>query len=246
LVLAILVGVIGTLVILAVWLSPTPEQIQAARNGQGKQGTQQSTPAGDAQPSLLGQYGEYEQSTSTPAPEQSAAARAPEQSTSTPAPEQSAAARAPEQSTSTPAPEQSASTPASEQSTSTPASEQPRGWIAEVKKSRPICESADDYVQIQRMAFHIAQRPSRAAARKAAEFVKRKCPITTFKPGNHASVERTETFSIDKTRSITLACVVVKDGPCAWTDASALVRIPEEAPAKKSSVKNSEAIEWAE
>jgi hypothetical protein len=219
LVLAILVGVIGTLVILAVWLSPTPEQIQAARNGQGKQGTQQSTPAGDAQPSLLGQYGEYEQSASTPAPEQSAAARAPEQSTST---------------------------PASEQSTSTPASEQPRGWIAEVKKSRPICESADDYVQIQRMAFHIAQRPSRAAARKAAEFVKRKCPIITFKPGNHASVERTETFSIDKTRSITLACVVVKDGPCAWTDASALVRIPEEAPAKKSSVKNSEAIEWAE
>src|SRR6516164_135816 len=198
LVLAILVGVIGTLVILAVWLSPTPEQIQAARNGQGEQGTHQSTPAGDAQPSLLGQYGEYEQS---------AAARAPEQSTST------------------------------------PASEQPRGWIAEVKKSRPICESADDYVQIQRMAFHIAQRPSRAAARKAAEFVKRKCPIITFKPGNHASVKRTETFSIDKTRSITLACVVVKDGPCAWTDASALVRIPEEAPAKKSSVKNSEAIE---
>jgi hypothetical protein len=210
LVLAILVGVIGTLVILAVWLSPTPEQIQAARNGQGEQGTQQSTPAGDAQPSLLGQYGEYEQSASTPAFEQSAAARAPEQSTST------------------------------------PASEQPRGWIAEVKKSRPICESADDYVQIQRMAFHIAQRPSRAAARKAAEFVKRKCPIITFRPGNHASVERTETFSIDKTRSITLACVVVKEGPCAWTDASALVRIPEEAPAKKSSVKNSEAVEWAE
>jgi hypothetical protein len=207
LVLAILVGVIGTLVILAVWLSPTPEQIQAARNGQGEQGTQQSTPAGDAQPSLLGKYGEYEQSASTPAFEQSAAARAPEQSTST------------------------------------PASEQPRGWITEVKKSRPICESADDYVQIQRMAFHIAQRPSRAAARKAAEFVKRKCPIITFKPGNHASVKRTETFSIDKTRSITLACVVVKDGPCAWTDASALVRIPEEAPAKKSSVKNSEAIE---
>ena len=186
LVLAILVGVIGTLVILAVWLSPTPEQIQVARNGQGKQGTQQSTPAGDAQPSLLGQYGEYEQSASTPAPEQ------------------------------------------------------PRGWIAEVKKSRPICESADDYVQIQRMAFHIAQRPSRAAARKAAEFVKRKCPIKMFEPGNHASVERTETFSIDKTRSITLACVVIKDGPCAWTDASELVRIPE------SSVKNSEAIEWAE
>ena len=62
---------IGTLVILAVWLSPTPEQIQAARNGQGEQGT----PAGDAQPSLLGQYGEYEQSASTPAFEQSAAAR---------------------------------------------------------------------------------------------------------------------------------------------------------------------------
>ena len=210
LVLAILVGVIGTLVILAVWLSPTPEQIQAARNGQGKQGTQQSTPAGDAQPSLLGQYGEYEQSASTAAFEQSAAARAPEQSTST------------------------------------PAFEQPRGWIAEVKKSRPICESADDYVQIQRMAFDIALRPSRAAARKAVEFVKRKCPIITFKPGNHVSVERTETLSIDKTRSITLACVVIKDGPCAWTDASALVRIPEEAPAKKSSVRNSEAIEWAE
>src|SRR6516162_4427437 len=207
---AILVGVMGTLIILAVWLSTTPEQIQAARNGQGKQGTQQSTPAGDAQVSLLGQYGEYEQSASTPAPEQLAAARAPEQSTSTPAPEQ------------------------------------PRNWIAEVKKSRPICESADDYVQIQRMTFHIAQRPSRAAARKAAEFVERKCPIITFKPGNHAGVERTETFSIDKTRSITLACVVVKEGPCAWTDASALVRIPEEAPAKKSSVKNSEAIEWAE
>jgi len=112
---AILVGVMGTLIILAVWLSTTPEQIQAARNGQGKQGTQQSTPAGDAQVSLLGQYGEYEQSASTPAPEQLAAARAPEQSTSTPAPEQ------------------------------------PRNWIAEVKKSRPICESADDYVQIQRM-----------------------------------------------------------------------------------------------
>jgi hypothetical protein len=200
LVLAILVGVIGTLVILAVWLSPTPEQIQAARNGQGKQDTQQSTPAGYAQPSLLGQYGEYEQSASTPAPEQSAASRAPEQSTSTPAPEQ------------------------------------PRGWIAEVKKSRPICESADDYVQTQRMA----PRPSRKAMRRAVEFVKRKCPIKMFEPGNHASVERTETFSIDSTRSITLACVVIKDGPCAWTDASELVRIPE------SSVKNSEAIEWAE
>jgi hypothetical protein len=200
LVLAILVGVIGTLVILAVWLSPTPEQIQAARNGQGKQDTQQSTPAGYAQPSLLGQYGEYEQSASTPAPEQSAASRAPEQSTSTLAPEQ------------------------------------PRGWIAEVKKSRPICESADDYVQTQRMA----PRPSRKAMRRAVEFVKRKCPIKMFEPGNHASVERTETFSIDSTRSITLACVVIKDGPCAWTDASELVRIPE------SSVKNSEAIEWAE
>jgi hypothetical protein len=172
LVLAILVGVIGTLVILAVWLSPTPEQNQAARNGQGKQGTQQSTPAGDAQPSLLGQYGEYEQSASTPAPEQ------------------------------------------------------PRGWIAEVKKSRPICESADDYVQIRRMAL----RKSRKAMRKAVEFVKRKCPTLMFEPGNHASVERTETFSIDKTRSITLACVVIKDGPCAWTDASELVRITEEAP----------------
>jgi hypothetical protein len=155
-----LVGVIGTLVILAVWLSLTPEQIQAARNGQGKQGTQQSSPAGDAQPSLLGQYGEYEQSASTPAPEQ------------------------------------------------------PRGWIAEVKKSRPICESADDYVQIQRMA----PRPSRKAMRRAVEFVKRKCPIKRFEPGNHASVERTETFSIDKTRSITLACV---------SDASELVRIPD-------------------
>ncbi len=190
LVLAILVGVIGTL---AVWLSPAPEQIQAARNGQGKQGTQQSTPAGDVQPSLLGQYGEYEQSASTPAFEQCAAARAPEQSTSTPAPEQ------------------------------------PRGWIAEVKKSRPICESADDYVQIQRMA----PRPSRKAMRRAVEFVKRKCPIKRFEPGNHASVERTETFSIDKTRSITLACVVIKDGPCAWTDASELVRIPEEAPSSR-------------
>jgi hypothetical protein len=193
LVLAILVGVIGTLVILAVWLSPTPEQIQAARNGQGKQGTQQSTPAGDAQPSLLGQYGEYEQSASTPAFEQSAAARAPEQSTSTLAPEQ------------------------------------PRGWIAEVKKSRPICESADDYVQIQRMAL----QPSRKARRRAIEFVKRKCPIIMFELGYHASVERTETFSIDKTRSITLACVVIKDGPCAWTDASDLVRIPEEAPSSR-------------
>jgi hypothetical protein len=193
LVLAILVG---ALVILAVWLSPTPEQIQAARNGQGKQGWQQSTPAGDAQPTLLGQYGEYEQSASTPAPEQS---------------------------------------------TSTPAPEQPRGWIAEVKKSRPICESPDDYVQIQRMAFTL--RPSRAAARKAVKFVKRKCPIITFKPGNHASVERTETFSIDKTRSITLACVVIKDGPCAWTDASALVRIPEEAPAKKSTQSHTKSVQ---
>jgi hypothetical protein len=187
LVLAILVSVIGTPVILAGWPSATPEQIQAARNGQGKQGTQQSTSAGDAQPSLLGQYGEY---ASTSAFEQSAAARAPEQSKSTPAPEQ------------------------------------PRGWIAEVKKSRPICKSADDYVQFERMA----QRPSRKAMQKAAEFVKRKCPIIMFKPGGHASVERTETFSIDKTRSITLACVVIKDGTCAWTDASELVGIPEEAP----------------
>ena len=179
LVLAILVGVIGTLVILAAWLSLTPEQIQAARNGQGKQGTQQSTPAGDAQPSLLGQYGQYEQSASTPAPEQS---------------------------------------------TSTPAPEQPRGWIAQVKKSRPICKSVDDYVQIQRMA----PRLSRKAMRRVVEFSKRKCPIKMFEPGNHASVERTETFSIDKTRSITLACVVIKDGPCAWTDASELARIPVE------------------
>jgi hypothetical protein len=194
LVLAILVGVIGTLVILAMWLSPTtPEQIQAARNGQGKQGTQQSTPAGDAQPSLLGQYGEYEQSASTLAFEQFVAARAPEQSTPTPAPEQ------------------------------------PRGWIAEVKKSRPICESADDYVRFQRMAL----QPSRKSMRRAIKFVKRKCPIIMFEPGNHASVERTETFSIDKTRSITLACVVIKDGPCAWTDASELVRIPEEAPSSR-------------
>src|SRR5205085_12424519 len=131
--LAILVGVIGTLVILAVWLSLTPEQVQAARNGQGKQGTQQSTPAGDAQPSLLGQYGEYEQSASTPAPEQSAAARAPEQSTSTPAPEQ------------------------------------PGGWIAEVKKSRPICKSADDYVEFQRMALRSSRK---AMPRRAVEFVK--------------------------------------------------------------------------
>jgi hypothetical protein len=185
LVFAILVGVIGTLVILAGWLSPTPEQIQAARNGQGKQGTQQSTAGGDAQPNLLGQYGEYEQS---------AAARAPEQSTSTPAPEQ------------------------------------PRGWIAEVKKSRPICESADDYVQFQRMAL----RSSRKAMRgRAVEFVKRKCPIIMFEPGNQANVERTETFSIDKTRSITLACVVIKDGPCAWTDALELVRIPEGAPSSR-------------
>jgi len=195
LVLAILVGVIGTLVILAVWLSPRPEQIQAARNGQGKQGTQQSTPAGgDAQPSLLGQYGEYEQSASTPAPEQSAAARAPEQSTSTPVPEQ------------------------------------PGGWIAEVKKSRPICESADDYVQFQRM---VLRSSGKAMRRRAVEFVKRKCPIIRFEPGNQASVERTETFSIDKTRSITLACVVIKDGPCAWTDALELVRIPEEAPSSR-------------
>src|SRR5215471_9082045 len=159
------------LAILAVWLSPTPEQIQAARNGRGEQGTQQSTPAGGAQPSLLGLYSEYEQSMSTPAFEQSAAARASEQSSSTSTPEQSTSMPAPEQSTSMPAPEQ------------------PRGWIAEVKKSRPICESADDYVQFQRMAL----RPSRKAMRRAVEFVKRKCPIIMFEPGNHASVERTET-----------------------------------------------------
>jgi len=54
-----------------------------------------------------------------------------------------------------------------------------------------------------------------------------------FEPGNQASVERTETFSIDKTRSITLACVVIKDGPCAWIDALELVRIPEEAPSSR-------------
>lgn len=197
LVLAILVGVIGTLVILAMWFSPTPAQIQATRNGQGKQGTQQSTPAGHAQPSLLAQYDEHEQSASK---------RPPEQSTSRQTPEQ------------------------------------PKGWIAEVKKSRPICGSAGDYVQLQRMAM----RPSRKTMRRAVEFVKRKCPIKMFEPGNHASVERTETFSIDKTKSITLACVVIKNGTCAWTDASALVRIPEEAPAKKSAVKNSQAAEWTE
>src|SRR5262249_27680934 len=50
LVLAIFVGVIGTLVILAVWLSPTPEQIQAARNGQCKQSRQPSTPPAHAHP----------------------------------------------------------------------------------------------------------------------------------------------------------------------------------------------------
>ena len=79
LVLAILVGVIGTLAILAVWLFPTPEQIQAARNGQGKQATQQSIPTGDAQPILLRQHGEYEQSASTLAPEQSASTLARKQ-----------------------------------------------------------------------------------------------------------------------------------------------------------------------
>src|SRR5215467_7665869 len=63
LVLAILVVVIGTLVILTVWPSPTPEQIQTARNGQGKQGTQQSTPASDVQPSPLDQYDEYKRGT---------------------------------------------------------------------------------------------------------------------------------------------------------------------------------------
>jgi hypothetical protein len=79
----------------------------------------------------------------------------------------------------------------------------------------------------------MAPRPSRKAIQKAAEFVKRRCPIRTFEFGDHANVERTETFFIDKTRSITLACVVIKDGPCAWTDASQLVRIPEETPDQK-------------
>jgi hypothetical protein len=136
-----------------------------------------------------------------------------------------------------PAPEQSTAARAPEQSAPTPAPEQPRGWTAVVKKSRPICASADDYVQFHRTSFDIARLPSRkveAAMQKAIEFVKRKCPIAKFEPGDHANVERTETFSIDKTNSITLACVVIKDGPCAWTDASQLVRISEEAPAKKS------------
>jgi hypothetical protein len=76
--------------------------------------------------------------------------------------------------------------------------------------------------------MRMAPRPSRKAMRRTVEFIKRKCPIKMFEPGNHASVERTETFSINKTRSITLACVVIKDGPCAWTDASELARIPVE------------------
>jgi hypothetical protein len=106
---------------------------------------------------------------SVPAPEQSAAAKsapAPEQSTAARAPEQSAAAPAPEPSTSTPPPEQSAAAPAPEQSTAArapeqstaaPAPEQPRGWIAEVKKSRPICPSADDYVQFHRDVVRYCQ-----------------------------------------------------------------------------------------
>src|SRR5262249_34167744 len=82
---------------------------------------------------------------------------------------------APEQSAAAPAPEQSAPT-APEQSTATPAPEQPRGWIAEVKESRPICASADDYVQFHRTSFDIARRPSNEAMQKAIEFVKRQCP----------------------------------------------------------------------
>jgi len=66
-----------------------------------------------------------------------------------------------------------------------------------------------------------------------------------FQPGDHAKVERTETFSIDKTNSITLACVVIKDGPCAWTDASQLVRISEEAPAKKSTQSHTKSVQDA-
>src|SRR5262249_26540479 len=103
---------------------------------------------------------------------------------------------------------QSKSTPAPEQSAPTPAPEQSGGWTAVVKKSRPICASADDYVQFHRTSFDIARLPSRkveAAMQKATEFVKRKCPIAKFEPGDHANVERTETFSIDKTKSITLA-----------------------------------------
>ena len=142
-----------------------------------------------------------------------------------------------------PAPEQSTAARELEQSTAARELEQPRGWIAEVKKSRPICASADDYVQIQRTAFDIAERPSHKAMQKSVEFVKRKCPIIMFEPGNQASVERTETFSIDKTRSITLACVVIKDGPCAWTDASQLVRIPEEASAKTSTQSHRKSVQ---
>src|SRR5262249_53466823 len=86
------------------------------------------------------------------------------------------------------------STPAPEQSAAAPAPEQPGGWIAEVKKSRPICASADDYVQFHRTSFDIAKRPSQKAMQKAIEFVQRKCPIATFEPGDHVNVERTETF----------------------------------------------------
>src|SRR5262249_40437656 len=139
----------------------------------------------------------------------------------------------------------STAAPAPEQSTAAPAPEQPRGWIAEVKKSRPICASADDYVQIQRTAFNIAKRPSHKAMQKAIEFAERKCPIAKFEPGDHVNVERTETFSIDKTKSITLACVVIKDGPCAWTDASQLVRIPEGAQDKKSTQSHAKSVQDA-
>ena len=34
------------------------------------------------------------------------------------------------------------------------------GWLAVVNKSRPLCQAAEDFVQIERMAFEYDLRPS--------------------------------------------------------------------------------------
>ena len=98
------------------------------------------------------------------------------------------------------------------------------GWLAVVNKSRPLCQAAEDFVQIERMAFEYDLRPSPDLEKRAIEFAKRKCASVLEAGPHHVRVERTETFPVDETRSVLLACVKVGDTPCRWTTASILVR----------------------
>jgi hypothetical protein len=98
------------------------------------------------------------------------------------------------------------------------------GWLAVVNKSRPLCQAAEDFVQIERMAFEYDLRSSPDLEKRAIEFATRKCATVLEAGPHHVRVERTETFPVDETRSVLLACVKVGDTPCRWTTASILVR----------------------